>query len=136
MASFSQSEADVRSALIQTLVETLGFPRSLLVVEKEIHQLPHVTVFRPPKRRIDLLAYGVVKKEWIPLLLVECKKQALEDAAAQVIGYNAFVCAPFVALVSRTEVQWGYCEKTSGTYVWHPGLPSYTALLRALGEGV
>ena len=95
-------EADVRNALIHMLVENLGFPRAWLAVEKELKEFADA---RAPRRRIDLLAYGMVGNTLIPLLLIECKRETVDAAAEQVIGYNAFVRAPFVALACAGEMR-------------------------------
>ncbi|GAB5411984.1 MAG: hypothetical protein ChlgKO_10980 [Chlamydiales bacterium] len=93
----------MRQALIKTLVEQLGYPPELLVVEKELCLLPHLHFQEGvPQRRVDLLAYHKVENELVPLLLIECKAiKADRKALEQVMGYNHFVGAPFVAVVSK-----------------------------------
>lgn len=96
-------EERVRQALITMMIEQLGYPPELLVIEKELSQLPHLTFCEGvPQRRVDLLAYHKVENNLEPLLLVECKAiKADRKALEQVMGYNHFVGAPFVAVVSR-----------------------------------
>lgn len=105
-AVIAAPEETVRQKLIEVMVEQLGYPRELLVVEKSLSQLPHL--FRQkglPRRRADLLCFGKnIHKEHLlfPLLLVECKEGSLKlNAEQQVLGYNYFVQAPYVALANQ-----------------------------------
>ncbi len=119
-------EEQVRQHLIKQLLK-LGYPPALMVVEKALSELPHLRGERVPNRRLDLLCYADAET---PLLLVECKAERLSpDAKRQLIGYNAFVGAPFLALASDTEALFGTKE---GNFI--PGLVPYTRLLDALAR--
>jgi len=101
MVSFSQSEQEFRLALINHMISSLGYPKELISVEKELSSLPHVTNLQIPNRRIDLLCYN---RRLSPLLMIECKRGKLtEKAMDQVVGYNHYVRAPFVAIAGPKE---------------------------------
>jgi hypothetical protein len=95
------------------MVCELGFPRGLISVERALED-----------RRYDLVCYS---KEMIPLLLVECKAGAIDQAAIQqAFGYNETLQAPFICLVGLTEIItfWKEREKIGSV----PFLPAYKEL--------
>lgn len=103
----------VRQSLIKKMIVELGFPKGLISVERKIGT-----------RRFDLVCYT---KEMTPLLLVECKAGALNEAATkQVLGYNEVVKAPFVALVNGREMITLWHEQ--GRMASVPFLPSFKDL--------
>jgi hypothetical protein len=100
-------EEMVRQRLIQKMVKGLGFPKDLMVVEKELATLPHLArVSHLPLRRVDLLCFAYAKRgDIFPLLLVECKTELLSRVVLeQALAYNAFVKASFVAIVNESKV--------------------------------
>ncbi len=98
-------EERVRQQWIQRMIGSLGFPKGFLVVEKQLKELPHLQGASVPDRRLDLL----VLSSLYPLLLIECKAGPLsEDGMDQLIGYNHYVKAPFLALVNEREVKFAY----------------------------
>src|SRR5690242_1968972 len=102
----------VRQRWIRRMVDELGFPKELIVVEKGIQELPHLAFRKAPERRLDILCYGKGEDSLFPLLLIECKEGKLSESAInQVLGYNHFVEAPFVAVVSDNEVRLGTKEQ-------------------------
>lgn len=115
----------MRQKVLQTL-RALGYPSSLIVIEKELSGLPHLRhPFSVPKRRLDILCYGKsLEGELIPLLLIECKK-GQEEAEAQVMGYNHFVQAAFVAIAQGEEVTLIHPHRCSF-------IPSYAQLLERI----
>ena len=118
-------EEHVRQALIQKMIGPLGFPKGWIAVEKDLASLPHVAPLTLPNRRLDLLCY---KQGMTPLLLAECKAVDLnEDAERQLLGYNAFVKAPFLCLVNTTQTHTFWLESGHVTSV--PFLPSYAQLV-------
>lgn len=127
MVSFKYSEETIRSSLCQYMIQTLGYPRGLLVIEKEIAGLPHCKG-EAKGRRADLICFAPnIHRDYplYPLLLVECKAVLLDEAALQqLIGYNATVKAPFICLANHEERR---------TY-WHGGsapfLPRYSELVK------
>lgn len=98
-------EERVRQRCIRRLIDELGYPASLMVIEKKISELPHIQVrHKLPNRRLDLLIYS---PQGEPLLLIECKAGALNDRAVrQVLAYNAYIGAKAVALVNGLEEIW------------------------------
>lgn len=82
-------EEIIRQQWLQKMIQELGYPKEYIAVEKEIP---------PLQRRLDILVYS---RAFQPLLLVECKAETLTPSALdQVIGYNATVQAPYLALVN------------------------------------
>jgi type I site-specific restriction endonuclease len=120
-------EERIRQTLLSVMIEKLGFPYSLLAVEKSLDQLPHLKqVEKLPQRRADILCFT---KNMKPLLLIECKKERIDNTAIeQVRGYNAFVQAPFIALADEKGVFF-LCGKELKA-----GLPHYDELLKAVHE--
>lgn len=114
------------------MVELFGYPSALIAVEKELAQLPHLyqtSVASLPKRRADIIVFA---KDLTPLLMIECKAVALTPKfAEQVIGYNAFVKAPWLALANGKEILTGYFDSESGLHRFEPGLPSFSAISEA-----
>ena len=127
------SEEVIRQELIVTLL-ALGYPKSLMVIEKELSQLPHLRKGRVPKRRLDLLCFAKKGGLVYPLLLIECKAiPLLPSALEQVLGYNYYVEALFVAITNRSDV---IMTDGEGKQLWHEFL-RYEALLthqRCLGQ--
>lgn len=115
------------------MIHQLGFPRELIVVEKELKELPHLQRLTPPDRRLDILCYT---RDFQPLLLIECKQGGaktcqnfLDRALEQVIGYNDCVQASFIALACDSEIRVGYRESASQRYVFGNALPQYQELI-------
>lgn len=123
-------EEQIRQSLLGVMIEKLGFPRSLIAVEKSLDQLPHLKhgAAPLPNRRADVLCFGKeIHPEYplFPLLLIECKQERIDQAAIdQVRGYNAFVGAPFLALADKQGVFFLGEELKRG-------LPKYQELLEA-----
>lgn len=115
-------EERVRRRLLKVLIEELGYPKSRLVVEKELALLPHLAGQSVPKRRLDLLVYD---QSLSPLIVFECKAKGVTKAALeQVLGYNHVIGASFVAVVGEEEV---LCCDASGKSIG--GLIKYDTLL-------
>lgn len=128
-------EEIVRQALLLEMTEKFGYPRELIGVEREISTLPHLKGallkgVKIPKRRFDLVCFaGKIHKEFplYPLLLIECKAIALsEKALQQVLGYNYYVGAYFVAIANGQGVV--MCDR-KGEIVRN-GLMPYSELTR------
>ena len=126
-------EESVRQKVLKKMIHTLQFPKELIVVEKELKELPHLSAYDPPQRRIDILCYGKgihPKHLLYPLLLIECKKDAIDaKAVEQIIGYNTHVNAYFIALANRDEERFGYLDKKTKRYIFHSGLPAFKDLI-------
>ncbi|MDX8431236.1 MAG: type I restriction enzyme HsdR N-terminal domain-containing protein [Candidatus Algichlamydia australiensis] len=122
----------MRQALLQLMKGQLGYPSAMLVVEKELSQLPHLQKNSAslPQRRIDLLVYRKSGENLLPLLLVECKAEhADRKAIEQLMGYNHYVGAPFVAVVSKTAQLTGWQGRSGLEF--SEGLFTYEQLLNS-----
>ena len=101
-------EEIVRQSLLLRMITELNYPKHLIAVEKELTSLPHLIKRKKeiPKRRLDILCFD--NKFHRPLLLIECKAVPLKRAMLpQLLGYNAFVKAPYVCLVNDTHIVFG-----------------------------
>lgn len=131
-------EEKVRQALLNVMLEELGYPFSYLTVEKEMRQFPHLKEIsnKLPKRRIDIVCFakGISPThELSPLLLIECKAYALRaQAFQQLISYNYFIQAPYIAVVSQNELRIGAYNREDNEYQFTNGLPPYSVLLQSL----
>ena len=127
-------EEVVRQQWLKRMTQQLDFPRELIVVEKEIKELPHLAFNEVPDRRVDILCYGKEtpsSSDLFPLLLIECKDEPLtEDAVNQVIGYNHHVKARFIAALNLKEVQMGAFDAVKNKYIFCSFLPSFKELMQ------
>ncbi len=120
-------EEIVRQTWIQRMIGELKYPKELLAVEKELSSLPHLRGDKIPARRIDLLCFLKKEETFVPLLLMECKESLLsQEALEQVISYNFYVKAPYVALVNQSQVRFRYQQEELAR------LPSYQELMEKL----
>ena len=114
----------VRQQWLKRMVLQLGYPKQLIVVEKQIEGL---------ERRLDILCYGkssCPSQPFFPLLLVECKAESMtEEAFNQLMGYNDRVGARFVAVIAREEVRFGVFDPRQGRRVFCSFLPSFKELI-------
>lgn len=128
-------EEIVRQQLIQRMTQELGYPLSGFALEKSLQQMPHLALSssKMPARRADLVffAKGIHPQyDLYPLLLIECKAIPLaQKVLRQVIGYNFYVQAPFLAVANQTEVRLGWYEKQSEEYLFVPDLLPYGQLM-------
>lgn len=131
-----QPEERVRQRLVHYLIHELAFPKGLVQVEQALHQLPHVQGHNVPLRRLDILCYGTgihPEHSLYPLLLIECKAVRLTARTRQqVVGYNSYVGACYVAVANDNDLQTGYYDPQQGEYVFQSGIPSYTHLIENL----
>lgn len=112
------------------MIEQLGYPRELIVVEKELSLLPHLRSHgQLPTRRADIICFGKdIHPDYslFPLLLIECKAGEMGfDAEQQALGYNHYVQAPYVALANQAGPQLIFPQKV-------PFLPAYHQLIERL----
>lgn len=118
-------EEMVRQKLLLLMVESLQYPRGSLAVERALSEV--VRDVRVPNRRLDLLCFDMTNLK--PLLLVECKAVAIHRKMfTQVIGYNAYIGAPFICLVNHERslfLRWRDHE------VVREGIPNYLELVNA-----
>ncbi|HEX2608914.1 MAG TPA: type I restriction enzyme HsdR N-terminal domain-containing protein [Flavisolibacter sp.] len=96
----------VRQNFVAYLVQTLGYPSSLIALEKEIqlHEL---------RKRFDILVYDRHHQPW---MLVECKAPEVplnESVLQQVLRYNMSVPVHYI-IITNGHVTMGWA-KTAGT---------------------
>jgi hypothetical protein len=129
-------EEKVRQNWILQMIQELGFPKSLIGVEKDIFRLPHLQGKEkfPIKRRADILCFAKnLHPDYpaYPLLLIECKATPLTEATIrQVIGYNHVVKAYFVAIANAEEIRLFVPKKEGLETLLY--LPPYEQLLRSI----
>lgn len=127
-------EEIVRQQLVNQMIHQLGYPKGNLTLETSLHQFPHLraSVNALPSRRTDLICFakGIHPKwELYPLLLVECKSVKLtQKAMTQLIGYNHFLNACFIALTNGQEMRVGWRQNEQ--YQFIDRLPAYAELMR------
>ena len=124
-------EERVRQGLLQKMIGELGYPKSLIAVERPLKSMPHLYRASLPDRRADIVCFASgIHPDWpfYPLLLIECKSSLLHlEALAQVRGYNHFVGAYFIAAVNAQEI---FLEaRYGGGIVQLSTLPSFQELL-------
>jgi len=111
------------------MVESLGYPREMLCVEKQLSSIPHLLKKNTPNRRFDIICFakGIHEEHEIyPLLMIECKAHLItKKAIEQVIGYNDYVSAFFIAIANQERVIIGWKGKDNKGYQFSEGLPCY-----------
>jgi hypothetical protein len=128
-------EECVRVQLLYDLIQKLGFPQSHITVETELSQVPHLRekAHELPLRRADILCFakGIHPTESLyPLLVIECKSVKLtQKMVNQVVGYNHYLQAHYIALVNAEEIRTGWIDKATGLYHFVPYLPTYEQLM-------
>ena len=120
-------EERVRQKWIKAMVESLGYPKGLLSVEKSIKNVSQTN----SSRRVDILCFTPGSEGLTALLLVECKAEDEgQKPESQVEGYNFSVEAPFLCVIQGNSAKtfWKEGDKLSSV----PFLPKYSDLLKAL----
>lgn len=127
-------EEVVRQKLVRLMIDKLGFPFYSFVVEKSLSHFPHLLEKRPlPDCRVDIAC--VVKgihpdHQLFPLVAIECKAVPLTSSTLeQIVGYNYYLEAPFIAVANQNEIKTGWFDEGKGGYEFMPGLPAYQDLL-------
>lgn len=134
----SLPEEIVRQKLLFHLINNLHFPESLIVLEKALCQMPHLTLspLKIPDRRADIVCYakGIHKDhDLYPLLIIECKAVKLTARVVnQVVGYNRYVKANFIAIANESDIQFGCYDPIKKDYSFLSFIPTYQELLLAL----
>lgn len=134
-------EEKIRQFYIQHMVENLCYPLNSIILEKNLNQLPHLDPSAHallPTRRIDLLLLAKdlhPRFPFYPLLLIECKATPLNDKAMrQLMGYNHYLQACFVALANQQELRLGWMDPVSQIFQMSSGLPPYELLLKQAAQ--
>jgi Type I restriction enzyme R protein N terminus (HSDR_N) len=115
-------EERVRQLLLHHMIEQLGFPKSLISVEKG---------FPGAGRRFDILCHHRRGNELQPLLAIECKAGgSLAIAQEQIKSYNIYLGCPFIGVAVGDEVSVGWHGEEGWQFI--EGLPSYGELVGSL----
>ena len=117
-------EEKVRQRLLTLMVQQLGYPKHSIVVERSLSEVTSQTSV--PNRRLDILCFEV--KTLKPLLLIECKAIPIhQKMLSQVMGYNAYIGAPFICLANQDSLILGWGNQEIGAHT----LPTYSELVHA-----
>lgn len=133
-------EEGVRQNLLNYMIDCLGFPPSLISLEKGLDQMPHLALSQKaiPNRRADLVCYAEnihPAHPLYPLIVIECKAVDLKRKELnQVLSYNHFLGAHFVALVNQKKIMTGWHDKDLGEYRFIDYLPSFSSLLKSVSS--
>lgn len=117
----------VRQKTIHLLINELGYPLSGIVVEKGLRQMPHLALspLKLPSRRADVLCFN----QGHPLLLIECKAVPIvPKMVRQLIGYNWYLQAPYIALINAEEVRFGWYDKAMNDFQFISRIPPFQEL--------
>ena len=117
-------EEMIRQWVLKQMIDFLAFPKGLISVEARVGNL----------RRADILVFRKANAELVPLLIVECKADALDDEKAflQAIGYQSNKRAPFLCIAHPLGIRTFW--KQEGVLQSAPFLPPYPQLIkRVLG---
>jgi Type I restriction enzyme R protein N terminus (HSDR_N) len=132
-------EEIVRQSVLQRMMHHLGFPPSLIAVEKALRHMPHIVskdLKNVPDRRADVVCFGKgihLSFDLYPLLVVECKAIPLTPKVIhQVAGYNHFIKAYFIAIANQTEILTGWRDQRKQNYTFIHYLPTYANLIEAV----
>lgn len=126
-------EEKVRQACLNWMVQTLGYPKGGIVVEKNLAQIPSLIHRNIPfsgpflepflGRRLDIL----VTSQGDPLLVIECKALKIDDQALhQLLGYHHWLGTPFAALAGQDGIKTLFYQ--GNTPLFKEGLPHYKEL--------
>lgn len=128
-----KQEEAVRQAFLNHMIQNLSYPKERLLVEKTLARLPNLeSKAGLPNRRIDIICYEKEEKAFTPLLVIECKYKMIDVAAFhQLFGYNHYLGAPFLAVVSTNSVLFRYFHKSASEHRFLNFLPSYLELIHA-----
>jgi hypothetical protein len=126
-------EEEVRQSVLLQLTSQLGYPLGTIGVEKSLRQFHSSPSQSCPDRRVDILCFHQQK----PLLLIECKAIPLDKKSwRQVIGYNIFVQAPFIALVNQQTTQFGWFDPSIQDFQCLSFIPPYSQLIATVQKNM
>jgi hypothetical protein len=122
-------EEEVRQRLLSSMLYQLGYPAGLVAVEKSLAAVTRLSANLPfsiPDRRIDIAVFSPDCALGLqPLLLIECKAFPWRsDVFLQLMGYNRFIGASWIAVACPDRVQAAHFAKSS-SWNFREGLPSY-----------
>lgn len=120
-------EEIIRQRCISYMIQK-GYPKHFIAIEKSLTSFPHLKGMLVPNRKIDIICFASIAQcGFSPLILLECKANKLcKRAFHQILGYNYYVQANFIAVVGLEKifVMDKACQKK-----WND-LPLYVDLLK------
>ncbi|WP_100934547.1 type I restriction enzyme HsdR N-terminal domain-containing protein [Candidatus Chlamydia corallus] len=137
-------EEKVRQGLLFSLINTLNYPKQLIIIEKELKTLLPLLMDKGtpiPKRRPDIVIItpptytdpeGTTHNlgDPKPLLLIECKALTTnQNALKQLLSYNYSIGATCLAMASKHSQLSALFNPKTQTFDFYPGLPEYSQLL-------
>ena len=131
-------EEIVRQAILNRMIDELGYPLPCIAVEKALKQMPHISLAggEVPDRRLDIACFakGInPHHELYPLLVIECKAIPLTPhVIKQITGYNHFLKSPFIAIANANEIRTGWFDPIEQSYRFVPYLPTYLELMASV----
>lgn len=111
----------VRQHFAQYMIAHLGFPASLLQLEKEI-------MLHQQKKRVDML---FANHQGQPILLVECKAPEIkitQETFDQITRYNITLKVPYLVVTNGLNHYCALFDKASGNYQYLPEIPHFQDL--------
>jgi hypothetical protein len=108
----------VRQHFLQYLVESLGYPASLIAVEKEFR-------FNRMKKRTDILVHN---RQGEPVLLVECKSPSVSvsaDVFDQIGLYNLTYKVPWLIVTNGMKHYCCQLNEETGDYEFIDSIPAW-----------
>ncbi|WP_068467167.1 type I restriction enzyme HsdR N-terminal domain-containing protein [Candidatus Protochlamydia phocaeensis] len=130
-------EEKIRQNFVLSLTQQLGYPLGCLAMEKSLSQMPHLQHLSQsslPNRRTDIIVFAQglhPHYAYYPLLLIECKAVPLNaKVMRQIVGYNRYLQAYFLALVNQNENLFGWYDADLNDFSFRAGVPPYVVLLQ------
>lgn len=129
-------EEIVRQKFIRYMIQQ-GYPTSAIAVEKELRQMPHLSLSPEiPDRRIDIICFAKdihPDHSLYPLIVVECKAVPLtKKVINQVMGYNHYLKAYYFVVVNEEHLQLNWYDSAANQYRFSSQLPSYQELIASI----
>lgn len=117
-------EEEVRQFLLHQMIHEFGYPKGQIAIERELSAFCDAKI----KRRFDIVCFS--PKDFRPLLLIECKAESVtEEAKAQLMGYNAYIKAPYLCIAAKKKIVTGFYNCQRGEYEFLEGFLRYDTLL-------
>ncbi len=122
-------EERIRQSLLKKMIEQLDYPKNMIAVEKNLHSF-NKTSFNAKQRRLDIVCFAKDDKGALkPIFIIECKAFKLStDAINQVIGYNYFIKARFLAIANSEQIKTFWYDNNK--YVFIDFLPKYQDIIK------
>lgn len=131
-------EEYVRQRILNHMIDDLEFPAPLIAVECALGRMPHLSAAERahvPDRRADIVCFAKdpVSGQLYPLLVIECKAVKLAARVInQVLGYNHFMRAHFIAIANQEEIRLGWYDAQRGQYEFVDYLPGHPSLIKSI----